>query len=233
MGDHVNSKSIGIESFNYAEQYANLKIFIERLWRIRHVGGGLTALQSFWLLKRALKLLILLKWALSRYYRTSGSIRSPEKNINKIKIHPGFFFLQRHFYHIFLKMRAWNINSSVLWYVKSDGVILIKIPWFSAGVYLFFKNQATVSGSWPSMDKPKVNESYILRIKQLVVTNCSKELPGSIVNETLFNGIFILKHTSKESLFLADFKYISFIKFSLCHQKLRAWENLPYFGKWR
>ena len=58
--------------------------------------------------------------------------------------------------------------------------------------------------------------------KQFVVTNCSKERPGSIVNETLKNGILMLKYTSKESDFHADFKYISFIKFSLCHQKLRA-----------
>ena len=41
----------------------------------------------------------------------------------------------------------------------------------------------------------------------------------------------ILKDTSKELDFYADFKYISFMKFSLCHQKLRALENLPYFGK--
>ena len=57
-------------------------------------------------------------------------------------------------------------------------------------------------------------------IKQFVVTNCSKERPGSIVNETLKNGILML--TSKESDIHADVKYISFIKFSLCHQKLRA-----------
>ena len=67
--------------------------------------------------------------------------------------------------------------------------------------------------------------------KQFVVTNCSKERPGSIVNETLKNGILMIKDTSKESDLHADFKYISFIKFSLCHQKLRAWENLPYFRK--
>ena len=64
-----------------------------------------------------------------------------------------------------------------------------------------------------------------------MVTNCSKERPGSIVNETLKNGISMLKDISKESDFYTDIKYISLIKFSLCHQKLRAWENLPYFGK--
>ena len=68
-------------------------------------------------------------------------------------------------------------------------------------------------------------------IKQFVVTNCSKEQPGSIVNETLKNGISMLRDISKESDFHADFKYISFIKSSLCHQKLRAREILPYFGK--
>ena len=58
-----------------------------------------------------------------------------------------------------------------------------------------------------------------------MVTNCSKERPSSIVNETLKNKILILKDTSKELDFYADFKYISFIKFSLYHQKLRAWKN--------
>jgi len=48
--------------------------------------------------------------------------------------------------------------------------------------------------------------------KQFVITNCSKERPGSIVTKTLKNG----------SHFNADFKYISFIKFSLTHQELRA-----------
>ena len=38
-------------------------------------------------------------------------------------------------------------------------------------------------------------------------------------------------YTSKESDFYADFKYISFIKFSLCHQKLRAWNFFLYFRK--
>jgi len=68
-------------------------------------------------------------------------------------------------------------------------------------------------------------------IKQFMVTNCSKERPGSIVTKTLKNRIFISIATSKELHFNADFKYISFIKFSLTHQKLRAWENLPYFRK--
>ena len=48
-------------------------------------------------------------------------------------------------------------------------------------------------------------------IKQFVVTNCSKERPGSIVNETLKNGISMLKDISKESDFYADFKYISIV----------------------
>ena len=68
-------------------------------------------------------------------------------------------------------------------------------------------------------------------IKQFMVTNCSKERPSSIVTETLKNGILIPIVTSKESHFNADFKYISFIKISLTHQKLRAWENLPHFRK--
>ena len=68
-------------------------------------------------------------------------------------------------------------------------------------------------------------------IKQFAVTNCSKERPGSIVTKTLKNGILIPIATSKESHFNAGFKYISFIKFSLTHQTLRAWENLRYFRK--
>ena len=70
-----------------------------------------------------------------------------------------------------------------------------------------------------------------LESKQFVVTNCTKERAGSIVNGTLKKGILMLKDTSKESNFNADSKYISFIKFSPCHQKLGAWENLPCFGK--
>ena len=76
--------------------------------------------------------------------------------------------------------------------------------------------------------KEKVNS---VKIKQFVVTTCSKERSGSIVTKTLKNWILISIATSKESHFKADFKYISFIKFSLSHQKLRAWENLPYLGK--
>ena len=53
-----------------------------------------------------------------------------------------------------------------------------------------------------------------------MVTNCNKERPGSIVNKTLKNGILTLLDTSKESDFYADFKYISFIEFSIYHQKL-------------
>ena len=68
-------------------------------------------------------------------------------------------------------------------------------------------------------------------VKQLVVTNCSKERPGSVVTKTLKKGSLIPIPTSKESHFNTDVKYISFIKFSLIHQKLRAWENLRYYRK--
>ena len=73
--------------------------------------------------------------------------------------------------------------------------------------------------------------SQISFVKQFVVTNCSKERPVSIVTKTIKNWILISIATSKESHFNADFKYISFIKFSLTHQRLRAWENLPYLRK--
>ena len=70
-----------------------------------------------------------------------------------------------------------------------------------------------------------------VKIKYFVVMNCSKERPGSVVNETLQNGILIVIDTSKELNLYDDLKYTSLIKFSLTHQKLRAWENFPYFRK--
>ena len=42
------------------------------------------------------------------------------------------------------------------------------------------------------------NSVRLLIFKQYVVTNCSKERPGSIVTETLKNGIFVTIVTSKE-----------------------------------
>ena len=66
----------------------------------------------------------------------------------------------------------------------------------------------------------KILANRLLAIRQFVVMNCSKERPGSIVTETLKNGILIPIVTSKELHFNADFKYISFIKISYTHQKL-------------
>ena len=66
--------------------------------------------------------------------------------------------------------------------------------------------------SIPDIDlKAEALNSFLLQktgqsIKQLVVTKCSKERPGSIVNETLKNGILMLIDTSKESDVYADFK---------------------------
>ena len=59
-------------------------------------------------------------------------------------------------------------------------------------------------------------------IKQFVVTNSSKERPGKILTETPKNRFLIPIVTSKKFNFYADFKYISFIKFSLTYRKLRA-----------
>ena len=59
-------------------------------------------------------------------------------------------------------------------------------------------------------------------VKQFMVANCSKEQPGPIVTESLRYGVFIPIVTSKELYFYDDFKYISFIKFSLTHHKLCA-----------
>ena len=52
-----------------------------------------------------------------------------------------------------------------------------------------------------------------------------------MVTETLENGFLIPIDISKESDFNADFKYITFIKFSATHQKLQTWENLADFQK--
>ena len=71
-------------------------------------------------------------------------------------------------------------------------------------------------------DKGNKGKSIVFQIKQFVVTNCSKEWPGSIVTKALKNWILISIATSKELNFNADYKYISFIKFSHTHQKLRA-----------
>ena len=70
------------------------------------------------------------------------------------------------------------------------------------------------------MEKKNFKEN--IYIKQFVVTDCSKERPGSIVTKTLKNGILIPIATSKELHFNAEFKHKSFIKFSPNHQKLRA-----------
>ena len=53
----------------------------------------------------------------------------------------------------------------------------------------------------------------------------SNERPGSIVTKTLKNGILIPIDTSKESDFYVDFKYISFIKFSLTNKSCEP-ENI-------
>ena len=68
------------------------------------------------------------------------------------------------------------------------------------------------------MSKTKFDETF----KQFVITNCIKERPQLNSNQTLKNTILIPIATSKESNFNADFKYISFTKFNLNHQKLRA-----------
>ena len=88
-----------------------------------------------------------------------------------------------------------------------------------SNVYLVIWCVSQREGYLPSV---LVNQTNFILIKQFVVTNCSKERPGSIVTKTLKNGILIPIPTSKESHFNADFEYISFIKFSLTHQKLRA-----------
>ena len=73
-----------------------------------------------------------------------------------------------------------------------------------------------------ALKRNSFNLTIVIKIpffRALVNTKCHK-------NE---NFITIVK--SKELHFNADFKYISFIKFRLTHQKLRAGENLPYFRK--
>ena len=70
--------------------------------------------------------------------------------------------------------------------------------------------------------KQRILNLKLRGIKQFVVTNYSKERPGSIVSKTLKNDILISIATSKESHFNAGFKYISLIKISVTYQKLRA-----------
>ena len=76
-------------------------------------------------------------------------------------------------------------------------------------------------------DKLKKN----LSINQSVVTNCSKERPGSIVTKTLKNGILILIHTSTELDFYDDFKYISLVKFTVTYQKVTSLSKFALFWK--
>ena len=101
-----------------------------------------------------------------------------------------------------------------------DVAIGIKIPFFRVLItiepdrfLLQFVTTNCLIGN--SMTNKRIRVSIKRKtIKQFVVTNCRKERPGSIVTETLRNGIFITIATSKESHFNADFKYIS--------QKLQA-----------
>ena len=72
--------------------------------------------------------------------------------------------------------------------------------------------------------------NILVFIKLFVVTNCSKERPGSIVNKTLKNGTSMLKDISKELDFYADFKYVSFIKFSLS-SKVTSLRKFALFWK--
>ena len=67
----------------------------------------------------------------------------------------------------------------------------------------------------------KVRLNKLFAFKQFVVTNCSKERPGSIVTKNLKNGSLIPIVTSKESHLMLILNII-FIKFSLTHQNLPA-----------
>jgi hypothetical protein len=59
--------------------------------------------------------------------------------------------------------------------------------------------------------------------------NCRYEATRLNNNRTLKNWILIPIDISKELAYYADSKYIRFIKFSLTHQNLQAWENLSNF----
>ena len=52
-----------------------------------------------------------------------------------------------------------------------------------------------------------------------------------MVTETLKSGILIPINLSKELTYYPDSEYISFIKFSITHQTLRAQENCSYLKK--
>jgi hypothetical protein len=79
------------------------------------------------------------------------------------------------------------------------------------------------------IDKLWQIQCSLIPLKLICSWTVSKERPGSIETKTLKKGILIPIDTSKEYNSYADFKYISFIKFSLTHQKSSAWENLSYF----
>ena len=83
-------------------------------------------------------------------------------------------------------------------------------------VYIFITGEAN------QFSRIKLSNKRENLFKQFVVTNCSKERLGSIVTETLKKRNFETNSYIKELHFNANFKYISFIKFSLSHQKLRA-----------
>ena len=89
--------------------------------------------------------------------------------------------------------------------------------------YTLERDFVSSNGSFPCHkinNKTTLSQGFIKVHKQFVVTNCSKERPSWVVTETLKNGILITIVASKELNFYCDFKYISFIKFSLIHQKL-------------
>jgi hypothetical protein len=77
-------------------------------------------------------------WALSRYFRTTESIRSTLRKKKKIKMHPWSFSGKKIQNSTFLKIGAWNFYSRVLWYAESDDVIFIKVLSLLGVVSLFF-----------------------------------------------------------------------------------------------
>jgi hypothetical protein len=63
----------------------------------------------------------------------------------KKNMHLWSFFWQKKIQNsTFLQIGAWNFYGRVLWYVESDGVILIKVLWLIGDVSPFFQKKANL-----------------------------------------------------------------------------------------
>ena len=113
-----------------------------------------------------------------------------------------------------------NFYNTVLRYAESYGVIFVKILWLLGVVSPYFLK-------WGKFSKARNFWWVRLNLMKLIYLKSALKCE----KKEYCKRILIPVVRSKESYFNTDFKYISFVKFSLAHQKLRAWENLPCFRK--